>query len=79
VLLCITKNKNKTIPCFVEMKINATNKISGFLLESPYNFPYSSQNCVFNSFPLPQIFPLLGNPKSHYHDLKPTRIQNSKL
>jgi len=53
------------------------NRICGFLLQNTYSSSYSSHNCVFkNDFFSPEL-PPLGNPKSHYHDSKPTRIQNS--
>ncbi len=37
------------------------------------------QNCVFKNEILSPKLPSLGNPKSHHHDSKPTRIQNSNL
>ncbi len=49
------------------------NKIYGFLLQNTYNSSYSVSN---NEYFFPS-FPPLGSPKSHHHDSKPTRIQNS--
>jgi len=37
------------------------------------------QNCVSNNEIIFPKLPSFGNPKSHHHDSKPTRIQNSNL
>jgi len=46
-------------------------KIVIFYYKSTYNSSSSSQNCVSKNASF------LGNPKSHHHDPKTTRIQNS--
>jgi hypothetical protein len=51
----------------------------GFLLQSTYNYCYSSQNCVSKNGILFPRNPILGNAKSHNHDSKPIKIQNSNL
>ncbi len=55
------------------------NRIYGFLLQVPIA-PLTLPKIVFQNVlsSSPNVLSL-GNPKSHHHDSKPTRIQNSKL
>ncbi len=68
----------KKIPCFVEMKSKQQNKISGFL-QSTYNYFYFPKIMCLRIQSFPPYLPSLSSPKSHHHDPKPTRIQNSNL
>jgi hypothetical protein len=62
------------------IKINGISKQNlCFSTTSAYNSSYFSQNYVYKNFisSSPNL-PSLGNPKSHHHDSKPTRIQKFK-
>jgi hypothetical protein len=55
------------------------NRIYGFLLQSTHSYSYSPKTvCLRMNFFLPNL-PSLGSPKSHHHDSKSTKIQNSKF
>jgi hypothetical protein len=87
-LPCITKNMNlnyNRIPCFVEKKskqqlkyVAYQNRICGFLLQNTYNSSHFLKT-VSNNLSSSLDLPSLGSPKSHHHDSKLTKIQNSKL
>jgi hypothetical protein len=53
-------------------------KSMGFYYKVPTTPPTFPKTMFKNSSYSPD-FPSLGSPKSHHHDSKPTRIQNSKL
>jgi len=86
--LYITENMNQIysrIPCFVEnlyiyiyIYMVYQNKIYGFLLEV-HTTPTLPKTMCLGILSSSLDLPSLGSPKSHHHDLKPTRIQNSKL
>ncbi len=87
VLHCFTKSSIRITAKFhVLLKWNPNNKIK-FAIQQKQNLWFSTTK-YFELYLLPKIIcltvkyfslqvPSLGSPKSHHHDSKPTRIQNS--
>jgi hypothetical protein len=50
-----------------------------FNYKNTYNYTYSPKIVCLKMNHFPPDLHLLGSPKSHHHDSKPTIIQNSNL
>jgi hypothetical protein len=55
------------------------NRICGFLLQNILNYTYFPKTMYLRISSFSLDLPSLGSPKSHHHDSKPTRFQNSNL